>query len=122
MDDIRDALLRMYRVAKKSMNLEKSLEEIGYGGGLVNDIYAEAADAIYCLIGERTETFKQSVTYVVLHTVSLDEDRAVCLLLGAYKRNHPEQPNPQFIDPEKMQENVKKVGGYQYQTPEGDWS
>ena len=122
MDDIRDALLRMYRVAKMAMKMEETLNKIGYGGGPVNDLYGEAADAIYYLIGERTETFKQSVTYVVLHTVSLDEDRAVCLLLGAYKRNHPEQPSPQFIDPEKMRENVKKVGGYHYQTPEGDWS
>lgn len=122
MDNIKDALLRFVNSAMKIQKMQESSRELGLRDDNLFYVYGDILEGIYRLLGEHTETFDLSVTHVVMSTKSLPADRRVQLLMAEYKRNHPEQPNPQFIDPEKMRENVEKVGGYHYQTPEGDWS
>lgn len=117
MDNVRDALLRMYRVAKMAKRYDAVFE------GLDTPyfrIYGEAVDAIYSLIGEHTETLEESETYNILHTQSLTEDRAVALLMNVYEKNNtPPKPHVHWVD--SMADMVKANGGYLHETPEGDW-
>lgn len=116
MDEIREAILWMYRIAKIADKYAKAFEPYETP---FNEIYGDAADAIYYLIGEEDPgKFDQSFTYDVLHTTSLTEDRAVALLMNEFKKNHA-QPAPNLTTPEEMRKMCMENGGYM--TPEGDW-
>lgn len=125
MDNIRDALLRMYRAAKWALKYHMALQDAGAGDSPYWDIYGEIADAIYALIGEHELYFTHSLTYRVLHTADLDDAKAVDMLYSEYVKNFeigPEQmPEPHTISAKEINEMVMKNGGYSYQTPEGDW-
>lgn len=118
MQNIKDALLRMYRVAKMAQKYEKAMDPYE---SPFTEIYGNAADAIYYLLGEKTELFTESETFNILNTVSLTEDRAVELLMNEYKKNTVEYPMPKpwFTPRRLMKERAEEGNGYV--SPEGDW-
>lgn len=121
MEEIRDALLRMYRSARLARKLAKAMDDYDTP---YHEIYGDLADAIYYLIGEHIEPFSESVTHCVLSSDILLEERAVSILYYIFKQNHPgqetvEQPKPNTISKEGMQKMYATNGGYM--TPEGDW-
>jgi len=124
MDGMKDALLRMVRVARKAKELDEALLKMGYDETPYNDIYGEIAEAIYHLVGEDTKAIEESVTYTAITAPYLCDERRAAMLHHAYIRNccpdfQPKQPKPNTIEPEAFRKMVKKNGGYQ--TPEGDW-
>lgn len=119
MEEIRDALLRMVQAAMATKRLQETYLKNGLDDNPLFQIYGDVADAIYILIGEYTDTFEESTTHLALTVPALDDEHRVRVLMAEYKRNHPEQPRPCFIDTLKMRESVKQNGGYV--APEGDW-
>lgn len=122
MDNIKDALLRMVRAARNAKRLQETYLKNGLDDNAAFQIYGDIADGIYYLIGEHTETFDDSATHRALTVPAFDDEHRVRLLMIEYKRNFPQQPAPRFMSREKMFENVRRVGGYSYQNPEGDWT
>ena len=120
--NIREALTRMYRAAKLALKYDKAFEPYE---SPFTEMYGEAADAIYWLIGEDRD-FKNSVTYSVLHSEGIDERYAVGILFRTYVDNvspaiKPEQPKPTFVTKQEMMDRYMRNGGYMYETPEGEW-
>lgn len=80
---MKEILMKMVEVAMKAKGLSNSMEEQGYQDNPYWDMYALAADAIYALIGEHTDTFDSSVTYNALNDEELSNEERVNLLLNA---------------------------------------
>ena len=117
MDNVRDALLRMVKSAKKLKRMADAFDAAGIGSETLFSCYGDVIDAIFHLIGEKTDTYENSWTCLVMNTGSLSDDRAVALLMNAYRKNvEPEIPAPSFISEEQARK--MKRG---YMSPEGDW-
>ena len=116
MDNVRDALLRMYRVAMTAKEFDEKLKPYE---SPFSDIFGDAVDAIYSLIGEDVDELEKSFTWTIISNTFLLEERAVSMLYYQYCKNHPEQPKPQFVSPDGMKQMAAVNGGYT--TPEGDW-
>ena len=120
MDNVRDALLRMYKTARRLKKVSDGLRKIGMGDEPIFNAYGEAVDAIYYLIGE-TRPFEDSVTRLIVETMSPEEDRIADMLMIEYEKNH-QLPAPQLMSKEQMAELYKQNGGYMQPTPEGEWT
>ena len=121
MDGIKDALLRILIVCERAIALDHAMCSAGFQNNSHFGAWSELADAICLIIGERVGCYKDSVTYKVLNSED-NHHKKINDLMDAFRKNHPGQPAPKLIDPEKMKEQFKKSGGYMYQTPEGDWT
>lgn len=120
MKNVKDALLRMYEAYGIANKYGKAMEPYE---NPMTDVADMIADAVYHLIGEKTETYDESVTCQVLNNKDLSEDRAIHMLMNAWVRNvSPEQPAPNTMEPDKFREMAKHCAGYHYETPEGDWT
>lgn len=120
MKEVRDALLRMVRAATKAKAMQEKYLEIGMDDQPWFDIWGEVLDAIYFLIGEHTQTFEESVTYIVMTAPILTDERRVKMLYAEYKKNFPDQPRPHTYEVEELADMYRRSGGYM--TPEGDWT
>lgn len=87
--DVRKSLERLVRTATKVLYIAEQMQTIGFSSSNYDDVAGDIADAIYHLIGEKTDTYEQSVTYRVLHEYTfLDETFRVSMLMDEYERNH----------------------------------
>ena len=120
MKEIRDALLRMVRAGMKTKAMQEKYLEIGMDDQPWFDIWGDILDGIYFLIGEHTQTFEESTTYIVMDAPILSEERRVKMLYYEYEKNHPVQPKPHTYEVEELADMYRRNGGYM--TPEGDWS
>ena len=125
MERMKDALLRMVRAARKAKELDEALLKNGYNDTPYSYIYGEIADAIYGIVGEKTEQIQDSVTYTVLNTPIMCDERRAALLYYAYMQNNcpnyqPKQPKPNTMEPEEFRKLAAENGGYM--SPEGDWT
>ena len=121
MEEIRDALLRMVNAGLKVKKMQQAYANVGLDDNVLFDAYGDICSAIYSLIGEHTEEFKDSVTDIAMNTASfVTVDRRVKMLMFEYRKNHPEQPKPNIMDTDGMKELYERNGGYM--TPEGDWT
>lgn len=118
---MKEALLRMYRSARELKKVSDGLRMAGLGDDPIFESYGQILDSIYFLIGE-TRPFEHSVTKLIAETTSLDDDRAVAMLMGEYEKNHA-LPTPQLMSKEQMDELYRQYGGYMHKsTPEGEWT
>ena len=83
------ALLRMLRAAERTKQMDDDLVKRGYSDSPYADIFGDIADAIYYLIGENTDRFEDSMTYIMLHTDAVTDHCKVSLLMDAYRKNRP---------------------------------
>ena len=119
MDGIRDALLRLVKTALYVEKLSEAYVKIENVDNPMTEIYGQIASAIYDIVGEETEEYTDSVTYMALTTPIITEERRTELLMTAYRRNHPSQPSPNLMSSDGMKELYERNGGYM--TPEGEW-
>lgn len=93
--NVREALKRMVGIAVSARKMDMSFRNAGYHENPFWDIYGEAMDAIYALIGEKTNTIDEAVTYHVINDDSYTNDERVDLLVKEYERNemHDKQGN-----------------------------
>lgn len=78
---MKEALTRMVKIAMKCKELDKLHTALGYDNTPYFDLYGNAVDAIYFMIGEHTATLEESVTYRVLNTPGISVDERVKKLM-----------------------------------------
>ena len=119
MDGVRDALLRM---VKTSMFLKKMAEAytvLGLDDNPHHQAFGDLCDAIYSLVGEHTEEFDKSVTWIAVNAPFLCDERRVQLLMSEYEKHHcecpnyePKQPKPNTMPRECVEKMACENGGY----------
>lgn len=85
--NIRYILSTLLEAATKALNLHNEMASLGYPETPYFDLYGETADVIYSLIGEKTTTFEESVTYKTLNDPKLDVAQQLDALMNEYQRN-----------------------------------
>lgn len=119
MEAIKDALLRMVRAGKKINKMKDAFLDVGLNDVPLADAYGDICDAIYYIVGEHTNEYKESVTYITMAAPILSDERRTEMLMSEYRNNHPEQveqPKPNTIERDEMEQMVKQNGGYMYGT------
>lgn len=94
MQNVKDALLREVDVCREMLKLHDAFASCGYPENPFWDNFSTAADGIYKLIGEHTETFEESITYLVLTAPYLTNQRRAKMLYAEYQRNNPVREQP----------------------------
>jgi len=64
--DSKKVLTHLIRAGRDARNMENVLSTIGYEETPFFHMYGDICDAIYTLIGEKTETFDESITCAVM--------------------------------------------------------
>ena len=59
-------LAHLIHAGRDALHLENILTGLGYKETPYFNLYSEIADAIYCMLGEDTESFDKSVTHAVM--------------------------------------------------------
>lgn len=139
---VREALLLMVKTGMMAKELDGKMLELGYSCTPYSVIYGRIADAMYALIGEKTETFDESVTYTALNAPYLCDSRRADILMYAWRKNNAQeqaeeqdQPKPKILSGEELKrmiDNYDLGNGYMFtatsddrkyrhQTPEGEW-
>ena len=120
MNNVKDALLRLVHAGLETKKMQEAYLTVGLDDNKLFDVYGSILDAIYNIVGEHTETFEESVTYISMTAPILTEERRWKMLVAEYAKRNPEQPQPYTFERKDMKELHEKNGGYM--TPEGDWS
>lgn len=127
MNEIRDALLRMVKTAMFLKKMSEAYTVLGLDDNPHLEAFGDQCDAIYYVVGEHTEEFDKSVTWIAVNAPFLTDERRVELLMSAYEKNHmadsyveQKQPKPHTFSREECKGMCKKNGGYM--APEGDWT
>ena len=121
MQEIKDALLRMVSAGKKIKRMQEAYLKAGLDDNVLFDAYGDICNAIYNLIGEKTEEYKGSTTDIVMSAMDfISDERMMKMLMFEYRKNHQDQPKPNLMDSDGMKELYERNGGYM--TPEGDWT
>ena len=94
MQNVKDALLREVDVCREMLKLHDAMASCGYLENPYWDTFSTSADAIYKLIGEHTETFEESITYLVLTAPYLTNQRRTEMLYAEYQKHNPVQEAP----------------------------
>lgn len=94
MQNVKDALLREVDVCREMLKLHDAFASCGYYENPYWDNFSTAADGIYKLIGEHTETFEESITYLVLTAPYLTNGRRAEMLYAEYQKHNPVQEAP----------------------------
>lgn len=94
MENIKAALLRDVEATRNLLDASNAMEALGYPNNPFWTNYMNVADGIYKLIGEKTDTFEESITYLALNAPYLTNERRVEMLMAEYNKNFPKQPRP----------------------------
>ena len=62
-----------------------AMDALGYENTPYHALFFNITDAIYDLLGERTETFEESCTYAALYPVGIPLEKRLRILLGETK-------------------------------------
>ena len=129
MEAVKKALTRLVRAGLELKKLQDAYVQVGLNDTKLFVINGDILDAIYLLVGEKTNTFEESITHTVMTAPILTVERRVEMLAAEYRKNHlnaeqqkPEMPKPVFFSQEETEKMYRTAGGYRYETPEGDWS
>lgn len=113
---LRDALLRMVKAGRDALKLANALDSTGFSTNPMYDVAGNIADGIYLLIGEHTKTYEESVTYLVLNTDCLTDERRVAMLLCEYVKNvgpiDTKMPRPNTVSSEEIYRMMNYGDGY----------
>lgn len=127
MTEIRDALLRMIKTARFLKKMSEAYTVLGLDDNPHNEAFGDQCDAIYYLVGEHTEEFDKSVTWIAVNAPFLTDERRAELLMSAFEKNHmveshveQKQPMPHTFSRKDDKQMFRKNGGYM--APEGDWT
>lgn len=85
--NVRDALVKLVKIAVSTKKMDEAFINAGYADTPYFFIYGNAVDAIYDIIGEKTATIDESVTYDAINNNSYTDSERVDLLMEEYERN-----------------------------------
>ena len=86
--DIESVLKDLIAAGVLANKMDNMLNEAGFCSNPYFSIYGHIADAIYKLVGEHTDTFEESETYLVMNSNISDKAR-LSILVNAYNKAHP---------------------------------
>ena len=78
---MKEILMKMVEAGVKAKELSDAMEDLGYQETPYWDLYTMIADAIYTMVGEQTDTFDESKTYLVLNDPDMTNEERVSKLL-----------------------------------------
>ena len=108
MKEMKDALLRIIRAAMEAKRMDEALLKLGYRENPYFSIYGNLADAIYMLAAEKTDKFEDSVTFLVLNTQSISDERRAEILYAEMQKNKA----PVITEHEEIRLMAMENGGY----------
>lgn len=110
MQNVKDALLREVDVCREMLKLHDAMASCGYLENPYWDTFSTSADAIYKLIGEHTETFEESITYLVLTAPYLTNGRRAEMLYAEYQKNIVSDNPPKHVSkPDSFSATLKEI-------------
>lgn len=110
MQNVKDALLREVDVCREMLKLHDAFASCGYPENPYWDNFSTAADGIYKLIGEHTETFEESITYLVLTAPYLTNKRRAEMLYAEYQKHNPVQEQQKAVSkPDTLSITLKQI-------------
>lgn len=110
MQNVKDALLREVDVCREMLKLHDAMASCGYLENPYWDTFSTSADAIYKLIGEHTETFEESITYLVLTAPYLTNQRRAEMLYSEYQKNIVSDNSPKHVSkPDSFSATLKEI-------------
>ena len=80
-------LKHLVKTTRIAYRMDEELRNLGYGDTPYWNIYCEMTDAIYEWVGEKTQTFDESITYAALMADTLTDDQRVMVLQYAHDKN-----------------------------------
>lgn len=129
MEISRDALMRVVKATRMSMNLAEAIQRLMLDKSsrtFADEIAGFLKDALFITIGEsETKNFDDSMTMRLLTSDMSDGAVADYIIMMNKIRKHidteeVQQPKPQTMSKESVQRMYVQSGGYQY-TPEGEF-
>jgi len=78
-----NALVKIVNAGITAKRTDDALRELGYNDTPYFSIYGNISDALYCMLGEKTDTYDQSFTCRILESLDLTDDMRAELLAAA---------------------------------------
>ena len=72
--DTKKVLTHLIKAGRDALHLESTLHDIGYDSTPYLSLYGEISEAIYCMIGEDTETFEESLTHHSMNDIFTSDE------------------------------------------------
>ena len=91
MDYIEKALKLLVKLARLEFEKSRLYERSGMADDTYFDTFGYLADIIYFIVGEKTDSFDESVTYSAMHDDAIYNEQRVEMLMEEYQRNHPSE-------------------------------
>ena len=73
--DTKTVLTHLIKAGRDALHMEQSLKKLGYAETPYYDLYGEISEAIYCILGENSDTFDQSATYAAIHDYFMTDEQ-----------------------------------------------
>lgn len=90
----REVLKKIVSCCRKAMRTSDTVKPMYEGnGGVAEEIYGELLDTIYLILGEKTATVDESITWTVLHS-DMADDECTNVLFSVYARGCGYIPGP----------------------------
>ena len=115
----KQAMKRLVRSCRATKRLANSVRELFGNAEQLDAIEGELLDAVWIMLGERTNTITESVTYRVMNS-NMGDDEAADVLIR-YMEHGITQPSPVFLSEEQMKEikigyknelnRINRIGG-----------
>lgn len=125
MELTRDALLQVIKAERLSWKLSDGIQCLMAGTGrawnMADEIHSKLADMIAEISGENRDVdFEESDTQIVLRS-EISNEAVADIIERMADKNEPKQPKPNLVNRNQFEEMLKRYGGYNSMTPEGDW-
>ena len=108
--DVQDSLEKMVRTARKMLYMMDQMTVIGCHESMLNSFFGDIADAIYCLVGEKTNSFDESVTFDVLYDDLLTDSVRITKLMREYHKNHTDRKEHPMTNNEYLADELSRIG------------
>lgn len=86
---MKEALTKLVRAARTAKRADDALRNVGYTDTPYFDIYGDIVDGIYAMLGEKTNTLEESVTYTVLSNPDMADDECAEAFIDEYCKSVP---------------------------------
>lgn len=114
MNDTKTILGHLVNAYMLNKGILDAFTKVGLNDNELFEANGEIAEAIYEMVGEKTDEFITSATNLILSAPILSNERRTELLYSVYRNNHPDQPKPNTISQDDFIRFFEKNGGYRY--------
>lgn len=102
--DTKCVLNHLVRASRDALHMEQTLKGLGYNETPYFHLYGEITEAIYCMLGESTETFDESVTSTTINNMYLTDEHCAQELSEYCKEKQKKTEQEQEKEDEKEED------------------